>query len=377
MDAKVLAKIFESMGIPEKLQSTEVQESVSAMLEEIVKNRVEALTLEHSEKEKALLEKATSTAKELEDKEAILHETAAQFAKEVKEEMVAKEAIMLEEITAYKEGIEKVCEEEGKLLIQELHKAVLEEAIQHRTSVEAIVLEEVENYKKFLEGVVTEEAQSYVSEQEQLLAKEVSTFKESMVKKVGEYFEAELPKRIPKNIMEAATKLSAYEPLIEGIVNTFSKNYVKLDSQSFDIIKESKTEIEKLSESVNAKTKDNVHLQAKVQELEKNAKIHELVEGMTVAQKGKTVKLLESCSTVEEIVSKFHQVKDLVINESVKGTPVKKVEASPTSTKSTVVLTESQKKKVESLTKTDAGSANKDPEMAAWEKKLAESLVQG
>jgi hypothetical protein len=198
-----------------------------------------------------------------------------------------------------------------------------------------------------------------------------------MVKKVGEYFEAELPKRMPKNMMEAAVKLSAYEPLIEGIVNTFSKNYVKLDSQSFDIIKESKTEIEKLSESVNAKTKDNVHLQAKVQELEKNAKIHELVEGMTVAQKGKTVKLLESCSTVEEIVSKFHQVKDLVINESVKGTPVKKVEASPTSTKSTVVLTESQKKKVESLTKTDAGSANKDPEMAAWEKKLAESLVQG
>ncbi len=370
MDIKVLDQIFESIGLTDKLKSTEVQEQVSAILEEIVKNRVEALTLESSAKEHALLEKATAAAADLKSKEDILAEEAKQFALSLQEEMAQKEAIMLEEISKFKEEVETVLSEEAKTFREEIEKAVLEEAIEHRTSVESILLEEVENYKKFLEGVVLEEAASYISEQEQHLAKEVGTFKESMVKKVGEYFDAELPNRIPKNIMEAAVKLSAYEPLIEGIVGTFSKNYVKLDSESFDVIKESKAQIEKLSESLNAKIKDSVNLQAKNKDLEKKLKITELVEGMTVAAKGKAVALLESCSTLEEITTKFNQVKDIVITESVVASkPVVKTE------KPTVVLSESAKKKIESLKVTV--DKNKDPEMAQWERKLKEQLVTG
>ncbi len=371
MDIKVLDKIFESIGLTEKLKSTEIQEQVSAILEEIVKNRVEALTLESSQKEQALLEKAEAAAKDLKSKEDILAEEAKQFALSLQEEMAQKEAIMLEEITSFKNEIETVLSEEAKIFREEVEQAVLEEAVEHRTAVESILLEEVENYKKFLEGVVLEEASSYISEQEQHLAKEVGAFKESMVKKVGEYFEAELPKRIPKNIMEAAVKLSAYEPLIEGIVGTFSKNYVKLDSQNFDIIKESKAEIEKLSESLNAKIKDSVNLQAKVAILEKKNKITELVEGMTVAAKGKAVALLESCSTLEEVTNKFNQIKDIVITESVAP---KKVEVKATE-KPTVVLSESAKKKIASIPA--PGDKNKDPEMAQWERKLKDQLIVG
>jgi hypothetical protein len=371
MDIKVVEKIFEGMGIPEKLQSKELHEQVSAILEEIVKNRVEAMTHEFTEKEKMLLEKAEAAAKDLKSKEDILAEEAKQFARELQEEMAQKEAIMLEEIAAFNSEVEKTVLEEASLFREEVEKAVLEEAIEHRTAVESILLEEVENYKKFLEGVVTEEATSYIAEQEQHLAKEVSAFKESMVKKVGEYFEAELPKRIPKNIMEAAVKLSAYEPLIEGIIGTFSKNYVKLDSQSLDIIKESKTKIEELSESLSAKIKDSVNLQAKNNDLERKLKITELVEGMTVAAKGKTVALLESCSTVEEITNKFNQIKDIVITESVVAAkPVTKTEKPP------VVLSESNKKKVEILAK-GAINKTKDPEMAQWERKLNEQLITG
>lgn len=371
MDAKVLTKIFESMGISEKLQSTEIQGQVSAILEEIVKNRVEALTLEMAQKESALLEKAELAAKDLKDKEDILTEEAKQFALSLQEEMAQKEAIMLEEINTYKSEVESVLAEEAKMFREEVEKAVLEEAVEHRTSIESILLEEVENYKKFLEGVVLEEASSYISEQEQHLAKEVGTFKESMVKKVGEYFESELPKRIPKNIMEAAVKQAALAPLVEGIIDTFGKNYVKLDTQNYDIIKESKAEIEKLSESVNAKLKDIVNLQAKNAILEKKAKITELVEGMTVAAKGKAVALLESCSTVEEVTNKFNQIKDIVITESVAA---KKVEVKATE-KPAVVLSESAKKKIESI-KAPADK-NKDPEMAQWESKLKNQLITG
>lgn len=370
MDIKVLDKIFESIGLTENLKSKEIQEQVSSIIEEIVKNRVEAITQESVEKETALLEKANHAAEELKKKEDILAEEAKSFAASLQEEMACKEAIMLEEIGAFKKEVETVVSEEARIFREEIEKAVLEEAVEHRTAVENILLEEITNYKNLLEGVVLEEAQSYISGQEQQLAKEVSAFKESMVKKVGEYFESELPKRIPKNIMESAVKLSAYTPLIEGIIDTFGKNYVKLDSQSFDIIKEAKVENEKLSESLNAKTKDSVHLQAKVKDLEKKLKINELVEGMTVAQKGKTVKLLESCSTIEEIADKFNNVKDIVITESVAP---KKTEAKTSAP--AVVLSESNKSKIEKLkSQTDT---NKNPEMADWERRLASSLKSG
>lgn len=370
MDIKVLDKIFESIGLTDKLKSPEIQEQVSAILEEIVKNRVEALTLESSEKEKSLLDKAEAAASDLKSKEDILAEEAKQYALSLQEEMAAKEAIMLEEINSFKNEIEAVLAEEAKIFREEIAQADLEEAVEHRTAVEGILLEEVENYKKFLEGVVLEESASYISEQEQHLAKEVGTFKESMVKKVGEYFEAELPKRIPKNIMEAAVKLSAYEPLIEGIVGTFSKNYVKLDSQNYDIIKESKAEIEKLSESLNAKIKDSVNLQAKNAILEKKAKITELVEGMTVTAKVKAVALLESCSTIDEVTNKFNQIKDIVITENVAS---KKTEVK--TEKPSVVLSESAKKKIASISTPE--DKNKDPEMAQWVNKLKQQLITG
>jgi hypothetical protein len=373
MDTKVLDRIFESIGLTEKLQNADIKEQVSAILEEIVNSRVEAMTQEFSEKEKALLSKAEEAGKELKDKEAITLEEVNAFVKELHAEMAHKEAIMLEEVSAYKEGVEGVLGEEAKLFREEIEKAVLQEATQHRTAVENIMLEAVEEYKQFLEGTVLEQAASFTSEQEEKLAKEVHAFKESMVKRVSEYFESELPKHIPKNIMESAVKLSAYQPLIEGVIDVFGKNYVKLDSQSFDVIKEVKAENERLSESVNAKIQDNVRLQASLKNLEKKSKINELTEGMTTAQKGKMVPLLESCSTAEEITNKFNATKDLVINESVKN----KTTEVKTINKPVAVISENLQKKVELLKGSTSATTSSDPEMAGWIKKLNEQRIQG
>jgi hypothetical protein len=366
MEKSVIEKLFENLGITEKLQSDEVRTHTESLINQLVEARAKAIAEESAKNESTLLEAAADLKKQFEEKEGILKAEAQNFAKELAEAMAAKEAIMLEEINGYREEVENTIKSEASIYRESLEKIVAEEAAAYKSSLEAIVMEEANNYKQVLESVVLEEAGNHSSKQEQTLQEEVGAFKEEMVEKVSAFLESELKKSIPESIMESAIKLSAYEPLVEGIVATFGKNYIKLDDASYKLVKEAQAANEKLSESVNAKTKDIVNLTAEVQEFKKKAKLYELTEGMTVAQRRKTQKVLESYKA-EELEDKFSAIKDIILTESVQAKPIvsdapKVVEKKP------IVLGESAQKKVEKLKSEilTEGTLAQNPEMAEW-----------
>lgn len=368
MDKKILDKLFENLGITEKLQSDDVKAHTEALINELVEARAKALSEEGKANEATLLEAAQDLKKQFEEKEAILKTEAQNFAKELAEAMAAKEAIMMEEIDAYRNEVEQTIREEASAYREALEKVVAEEASAYKANLEQIVTEEAANYKQVLEAVVLEEAGNHASMQEQTLQSEVGTFKEEMVEKVSAFLEAELKTSIPENIMESANKLAAYEPLVEGIVATFGKNFIKLDDASYKLVKEAKAENEKLSESVNAKTKDIVHLTAEVQELKKKAKLFELTEGMTVAQRKKVQKVLESYKA-EEMDEKFAAVKDIILTESVARTPKADVPPTKAVEQKPVVLSENAQKKVEKLKAeilTEGVAESTNPDISKW-----------
>ena len=364
MEKQVLEKLFEQLGITGNLQSEEVKAQTESFINQLVDQRAKALTEESAKNEATLLEAAKELAEQTQQKEAILREEAAKFAKELAESAAAKEAIMLEAIEEYRTEVESTIRAEASTYREALEKVVGDEAGKYKSMLEEIVLDETKNYKESLEAVVLEEAGNHASMQEQTLQKEVGSFKEEMVEKVSAFLESELKANIPESLMESANKLAAYEPLVEGIVATFGKNYIKLDDASYKLVKEAKAENEKLSESVNAKTKDIVHLSSEVQELKKKAKLFELTEGLTVAQRRKVQKVLESYKA-EEMDEKFAAIKDIILIESA---PVQTSNTSKPVEKKTVVLGESAQKKVEKLKAEilTEGVVSSNPEIAEW-----------
>jgi len=368
MEKQVLEKLFEQLGITDKLQSDEVKAQTESFINQLVEQRAKALTDESAKNEATLLEAAKELQAQVAEKEAVLKTEAAHFAKTLAESMAQKEAIMMEEINAYREEVENTIRLEASTYREALEKIVAEEAAKYKSMLEEIVIDETKNYKESLEAVVLEEAGNHASMQEQTLQKEVGSFKEEMVEKVSAFLESELKANIPESLMESANKLAAYEPLVEGIVATFGKNYIKLDDASYKLVKEAKAENEKLSESVSAKTKDIVHLSSEVQELKKKAKLFELTEGLTVAQRRKVQKVLESYKA-EEMDEKFAAIKDIILTESVPvhQTIPSQVTSKPAE-KKTVVLGEAAQKKVERL-KAEVlteGVTSTNPEIAEW-----------
>lgn len=368
MENQVLEKLFENLGITDKLQSPEVKGEAEKLINELVDARAKAFSADSEKNEATLLEAAEELKKQFEEKEAILKSEAQNFAKELAESMAAKEAIMMEEINAYRAEVENTIREEASSYRKSLEQIVAEEASKYKSSLESIVMEEAGNYKQELEAVVLEEAGNHASKQEQTLQEEVGTFKEEMVEKVSAFMESELKTSIPESIMESANKLAAYEPLVEGIVATFGKNYIKLDDASYKLVKEASVANEKLSESVKAKTKDIVNLTAEVQEFKKKAKLFEITEGMTVAQRRKAQKVLESYKA-EEMEEKFAAIKDIILTESAPTRLVQPTTAAQKPVeKKTVVLGEAAQKKVEKLQSEilTEGVKSSNPEVAEW-----------
>jgi len=361
MDKVVLEQIFE--GLDKNLVSAELRQKVSEMIEGVVKTRVEALTQELAAKEALFIEEAGKLKSEYDAKEAalleqvsqkeqVLEEEAIAFAEKVAKSINEKEAIMVEEVENYRVQVEGL---------------VAEEASAYRDHLEQIVKEESDNYRNYIESIALEEASNHKSQQDAVLAKEVGEFKKEMVDKISEFFEAELVKNIPTEVMEAAVKLSAYEPLIEGVMGVFSKNYIKLDTTSYEVIKEARKTNEDLTQSLNAKVKDNVRLGAKVKDLEKKSKISDLTEGMTVDQRKKAVQLLENYN-LEELDAKFTQVKDIIIESSVKSASTEVAKAGNLKTQKQP-LSETAKKQIEKL-KSEPLTESVSDEMAEYVKRL-------
>jgi hypothetical protein len=244
----------------------------------------------------------------------------------------AKEKLLTEEVEALKtkllteaeelktkllteaENNEKVLVEQAEKYKKELEEAVIEETVKYKAKVEKERDEELTKYRAEIEAMVLEEAKNFKETQDAALVEEVKKFKAGMVDKVSDYLEAKLTETVPAEIMESAAKLKVLEPLVQGVMESFSKNFVKLDTTSFKLIKEAKEQIDVLEKQVQEKAKAEIALKKEIREVQKNMKVKSLTEGLTQAQKEKAVKLLEGVE-VEELEGRWAKIRDIVIED--------------------------------------------------------------
>jgi hypothetical protein len=279
------------------------------------------------------------------DKGAVNDELKGKLTKLITEtvdaRVSAKEKLLTEEVEALKtklveeteslknkllasaEANEKVLVEEAEKYKKELEEAVIEETVKYKTSVEKNRDEEISKYRGEIEAMVLEEAKSWKDTQDAALVEEVKNFKAGMVDKVSDYLEAKLQETVPAEIMESAAKLKVLEPLVHGIMETFSKNFVKLDTTSFKLIKEAKEQIVALEKQIQEKAKAEIALKTEIREVKRNMTVKSLTEGLTQAQKEKAVKLLEGVE-VEALESRWSKIRDIVIEDRSAAKPVVK-----------------------------------------------------
>lgn len=310
-DKNTLEALYE--GLDKGLLTEETKTKLSQLINETVEARVSA-------KEKLLTEEVEAL------KTKVLTESEA-LKKKLTEESEANEKVLVEQAEKYK---------------KELEETVVEETLKYKSHVEKQRDEDISKYREELQTMVLAEAKEFKSKQDAALVEEVKNFKAELVNKVSDYMEAKLKESIPAEIMESAAQLEVFKPLVESVMESFSKNFIKLDTTSYKLIKEAKDKISKLEADVQESKKTEITLKKEKREVERNMKIKSLTEGLTTSQKEKANKLLESVE-VEELEGHFAKIRDIIIESAAPVVPVVK----PAVTTQVVKLDESAKPPVE------------------------------
>lgn len=347
----IVAEIFK--GMDQTIISEDVKAKVAAMIDQIVEARTAAKTQEISDRATKIAEDNSRLKMEVESmmsdilaKEQYLQEAAREWGSQMAAEFKQKESILFETLKEYQE---------------ESIKVLTETATDYRNAIEATALETGAELRSFMEQEVLEAAAQFKKTHEATRAKELTEFKEDLLEKADAYIVAELQKNIPESILEAATEAAALKPLVEGVIAVIEKNGVKIDKSGFEALNAAKVSNTKLSEALNVKVTENVKLEARVKALEKKVKLSQLTEGMTLNQKAKATKLLES-SSVENLELNFKAIKDMIVEESTKS-PVKvsQNEVKPT------VATDATKKQVQRIVESiNKPAAGKTDDMTVW-----------
>lgn len=298
---KLVAEIFKE--VDEKLISNDVKVKVAEMLNKVVDDKVTAKTTQIQEENSKLKGELETLKNEILEKEEFLKEAARDLSAQLALEMQEKEQILEETLKEYQEQTIAILEETAK---------------EYKESIEAESLQAAEEYKSLLESDAMAAAAEFKRMRQAADAEQLESFKNDLIEKADEYMRGELKKSIPQNIMEAAAKAHALEPLVESIVKVIETQGIAVDKTGFETLKKAKEENTKLNESLNTKAQENVKLGARVKSLEKQVKLAQLTEGLTLTQKEKALSILESCS-LEELDSKFSAIKESLITESVKS----------------------------------------------------------
>ena len=157
---------------------------------------------------------------------------------------------------------------------------------------------------------------------------EVEAYKESLVEKISAYLDSEMDKLIPEEAIEAVAKLEIYEPLVEGFKGAISKYGIEIDSEGHGLLKEAKTEIEKLREAYDVATRKNVELTTEMEKINSTVTLMEKCDGLTEDQKKKMVVIFKGKSE-DEINERFDEVRDMVIESTTKTEDTKGKDVKP------------------------------------------------
>jgi len=162
--------------------------------------------------------------------------------------------------------------------------------------VQVKVDEKVKEKEKELKDQLTEQYEEKFEEYKTDITEKFSNF-------VDEVLDEEM--NIPDNVKEYARKGEIYEDVIEQFKTRLAIDEGYIDDEVKGLLKECKTEINTLKESVNSLTSENMELKQDAKEFAANLYLREKCDGLTEKQKDRVLSLLEGVTSKEEIDRKF------------------------------------------------------------------------
>lgn len=206
-----------------------------------------------------------------------------------------------------------------------------------------------------IEASITEAINAKVSEKAQVIAEDISNglvdqYKEELNEKyevkfdeyklmITEKFSAFLDDildeelAIPEDIKEFARKGKLYADLIEQFKIRLGIDEGALTEEAKNILSEARTEIVSLRDRVNELEKINIDMKADSTKLSSTLYARTKCDGLTESQKTRALRLLEGCSSKEEIDSKFKVISESLFEEKSEAplneAEVKKEEETP------------------------------------------------
>jgi hypothetical protein len=212
---------------------------------------------------------------------------------------------------------EKTAELDAKL--QEAEAYVIEKAESFKSEIIEKSRAEVDAIREDAETKVSTaeaKAETDIAQIKEETEKELSTFKDTIVTNVDEYLDLELKNAIPSDLTEAMAKLSIYEPIVEAIRGSFAQNYIRIDEESFGLLKDAKSEILGLQGELKEATKEAITHKSALVNFRRSEAISNVCEGLTEDQYERAEKLLEGYDP-EVVAEKFEQIRDIIIEKNV------------------------------------------------------------
>lgn len=121
--------------------------------------------------------------------------------------------------------------------------------------------------------------------------------------------------KIPENIVEYARLGELYSDLITEFKSRIAIDEGTLDEEAKELLAEAKDEIQRLRDEINEVTKDLLESKNDAKEFAAELYKRKKCDGLTEAQRGHVLRLLEGINTQKDIDRKFEVIKSHYLNE--------------------------------------------------------------
>jgi len=168
--------------------------------------------------------------------------------------------------------------------------------------------------KELLNAKLTEEKEKLVD----IYESKFEEYKEEITSKFSNFVDSVLDEEmtIPDKILEFAKKGELYHDLIEQFKIRLSVDEGLLDKEVKSLLKESKDEIQKLRDDLDASISENLEVKKDAQELAAELYLRQKCDGLTESQKKHMIEMLEGVFNQSEIDRKFNIIlESLKVNE--------------------------------------------------------------
>ena len=215
------------------------------------------------------------------------------------------EMIVEEEKSRLEELAESFCEQEVKTRLELKEKALVES---YEAKTNEFKETAVEKLQALADKYVTEQlAEAIAKETEKLEEKYEAKFEkleESVLDNLDKFLDMEITNKISDEVLKEHAINQAYAPVVDGIFKLFESTLVALDSDGEKTIKESEEKTAELTKKLNESYQATINLQKKNDELKTGLLIASKIDGLSNKMKSRVITMFEGKS-FDEVASKI------------------------------------------------------------------------